>query len=148
MLKVIVVPKPVRQFFHSLTHLLKALHKDGIWHLIFLSFILVQNEFDITPDYCGKKKAQSFIKIGKMALYVKVLPFCFTVKLVLFLKSFLPYFPIVVLNVGTIFPSRCALIWVSQICFRSQYLYSHQSATLLKIRHYAQQAAINYIESI
>jgi len=77
MLKVVVVPKPVKYFFHSRIHLLQTLRKDGVWHLTFLSFILLQNKFDTMPDYHGKKKqeerkfsfqAQGFIKIGKMAL--------------------------------------------------------------------------------
>lgn len=54
--KVVVVPNVVKHSFLSLTHLLKTLQKDGIWHCIFLSFILVQNEFDTMLDYRGKKK--------------------------------------------------------------------------------------------
>lgn len=85
-----MVPKLVKHFFHSLTHLLKTLQKDGIWHFISLSFILVQNEFDPMPDYCGKKtkrkeyslsRHKALLKLGKW-LYLKVMPFCFTVELV------------------------------------------------------------------
>lgn len=53
---VVVIPNVVKHSYLSLTHLLKTLQKDGIWHCIFLSFILVQNEFDTMLDYCGKKK--------------------------------------------------------------------------------------------
>lgn len=126
MLQIVVFTNLVKHSFHPLTHLLKTLQQDGIWHFIFLSFILVQNEFDTVPDYCGKKKqkpkkqektvfsfwAQSFIKIGEMALYLKVmlfLAYCKTCAC-----SFTnPYFPVTDLKAGTHFPARwTCLIWI------------------------------------